>query len=78
MGKNTKPKVKEGEKKGLTKAEKAQRAMLAAQALEKAEKETAAKAKAAKKAGAPARAAAPEEGMAGLSVDGDASSSEGK
>lgn len=75
MGKNTKPKVKDGEKKGLTKAEKAQRAMLAAQALEKAEKEAAAKAKAAKKAGAPAPAAALEEEMTALSVDGEATTS---
>jgi hypothetical protein len=75
MGKNTKPKVKDGEKIGLTKAEKAQQAMLAAKALEAAEKNAAAKAKAAKKAGAPASAAAPEDGMAALSVDGDANTS---
>jgi len=68
MGKNTMvKKSKEGEKKGPTKAEKAQRALLAAQALEKAEKAAAAKAKAAKKEKAGA-VIAPGEGMAALSV----------
>lgn len=67
MGKNTKTKVKPGEKPKMTKEEKAKRAMLAAQALEKAEKEAAAKAKAAKKAGGAAAAAVPpEDGVAAL------------